>query len=690
MPKNENEIVISNYLINNAKEPLTIGTKVKLNVEKVMLDIEKYNNNVEFRNLVPVGEEKIEYTITGIIQQTNEELYSTNAYIAITKLSKTVDTRPSRITVLLHNPKETSEFYDMIANWNSHINVRENNELLLWQGSSTDINEKLQLELVASLIIFIITGITIALIRNSFQISIAERRKEFAMLITIGATLKQIKRIILLEGIFYVAISIPIGIVLGIGSMAIGINSINCILANMIVENYFTVQFSISAMPIIISTIFMTAMIFISCIKPIQEIKEISPIEAIRQNNEIVIRDEKIKINKFVEKNIGIEGQIAYKNLKRNKRMYRATTISICIIIILIFITNSAIEYIFGQTNSVYSHNYNIDIAPIYGTTSYFSQIELYERVKNLESINEYSIFANFNGTLRLNRDIPISVIACEGKVFNEYLQDLGLEYEKIISSGILIKPDSSKEMIKLKEGDILPIKVNGTQYNIPIVKITKDNPFWAVQTLDSSKIIKTDETKLVLTIEMAKNINFEDNGFSFSAGVGMRINSENPDELEKEISKFSNSKTTIVTNYKRQQENKQKMKFMVNICLYGLLIIISVIGIANIYNTMLESMNLRFREIKILQSIGMTKKQFNKMFFYESFIYTLKALVIGTIIGFIISYCIYLISVNYNSLLAYHIPIGQLILVGIIIFSIILIIIKKVKKNIDINERIV
>ena len=131
-------------------------------------------------------------------------------------------------------------------------------------------------------------------------------------------------------------------------------------------------------------------------------------------------------------------------------------------------------------------------------------------------------------------------------------------------------------------------------------------------------------------------------------------------------------------------------MKFMVNICLYGLLIIISVIGIANIYNTMLESMNLRFREIKILQSIGMTKKQFNKMFFYESYIYTLKALVIGTIIGFIISYCIYLISVNYNSLLAYHIPIGQLILVGIIIFSIILIIIKKVKKNIGINEKIV
>ncbi|MCI9177698.1 MAG: ABC transporter permease [Clostridia bacterium] len=678
LPKNENEILISSYLVNNANEPLEVGTKITLDLQKVKLSIEKLDNKVEVKSLEPDGEERKEYTITGIIKQTNDELYSSNAYIAITKLDKVEHNRPYKITILLKNLKQLENYYNTLTNINNNFNISENTELLLWQGGSNNSNEKTQLELIGSITVLIIMGISIALIRNSFQISVSERIKEFGILLSIGTTSKQIKRMLLTEGLFYVLSSIPIGILLGTGAMFFGTRGINSIM-----RSDFNVEFSFSIFPIIISIILILVTIFISCIKPIKDAKKVPPIETIRQTNEITDCKEKIKISSLVQKKLCIEGIIAYKNVKRNKKKYKATTISICIIIMLLFIINNIVQYIAKQTNNFYPSNYNIDISPIYGDTSYSSQLEVYERIKQLENIEEYSMYAIFNGEIKdkLNKNIAISIIACEGKVFNQYLKRLDLRYEDIISGGILVTTRSNNI---IKEDDNLAILVNEKQYEIPIIKKTNDDPWNAIQTLDISQITQSNNIKLILPIQAIKNIDFESNGFTFSEAVGMRINSSNSRKLENDISKFVSVGSTIVTNYEGQQEKNEKVIFTVNVFLYGMLIIISLIGIANIYNTIIASMNLRIREFTILKSIGMTRKQLNKMLYYEVFLYTTKAILFGVILSTIINFVLYLLLKNNNNDLTCSIPIGQIVISGILIYSIIRIITKVGWKKIN------
>ena len=88
-------------------------------------------------------------------------------------------------------------------------------------------------------------------------------------------------------------------------------------------------------------------------------------------------------------------------------------------------------------------------------------------------------------------------------------------------------------------------------------------------------------------------------------------------------------------------------MVLLISIFLYGFIIVITLIGVTNIFNTITTNMNLRSKEFAMLKSIGMTKKEFNKMINLESIFYGVKSLIIGIALGSGISYWIYKISIG-------------------------------------------
>lgn len=657
LPANEKEILISNYLVNNMNEPVTIGDKLILDVQKVRLTISD-DGMEEF--LEPDGMEQVVYTITGIIKQTRQEASSSNAYIAITKLDKMTEVRPCEVTILLKSPKEENTFYQALINTNLENHISENSELLLWQGATNGMNEKSQLELIGIISIIIVVAITIILIRNSFQISISERMKEFGTLISIGATSKQITKIVLIEGIMYAVISIPIGLILGIGIVFFSTKGIENVLEN-IYGNELSIQFSINAISVFVTILITLLSTFISCIKPIKEAKKASPIEVIKQNNEISIKNKDIKISKGKSKLLGIEGEIAYKNIKRNKRKYRSTTISISIIMILVIIVSSIIQYIFSIVNDIYRPtNRNIDVGLIcgYGQEETSTVFENFDRIKELDDIIDYSILVRFRGIIEENNK-SISIYACEGKTYENYLNNFGLKYGDTIKSGILISNNSS-----VKEGEILNIIIKDKEYKIPIIKISNIDPHAAISGLDNLQAEKIGNyEKLVISNDMAKNIDIDDERNSNVLGnfsMDMKINSSNPNQLEKEISQFVNPNKIAIVNYNKQKEDAQRLLAIMSMFLYGLLLVISLIGITNIYNTITASMNLRQREFEILKAIGMSNKQFNKMFSYESLIYGVKSVIVGTLFGIMLSYGIYYI-IKASQNISYYFPFVQM-----------------------------
>lgn len=664
LPQNEKEILVSNYLINNLDEPIKIGDQLTLDVEKVKLII---SNDGMQESLEPDGIERVTYTVTGIIQQTRKEANTSNAYIAITKLEQMTEVRPCEVTMLLKNPKEESLFYQELSNFIMQSHLSENNELLLWQGATNGMNEKSQLELIGVIAIIIVVAITIVLVRNSFQISISERMKEFGTLISIGATSKQIRKIVLIEGLIYAIISIPIGLILGIGVVYFSINGIEKVLASTF-GNSWIMEFSIN-IPFIFVTILITILaILFSCIKPIRKAKKASPIETIKQNNEIAIKNKDVKVSKLKAKILGIEGQIAYKNIKRNKNQYRSTTISISIIMILVILISSIIQYIFLIVNNTYKPtNRNIDVGMIYGggqeeTDTVFKN---FDRIKEMDSIIDYSIIVRFNGIMKKNNK-SISIHAYEGSTYENYLKSMGLKYEDTFNNGILLSANPS-----VKEGEILNIIINEKEYKIPIIKTTNLDPEVAIFDLDNSKIEKIDSDsleyeRLIISNDMAKKIDINNEIVKGRFSMDMRVNSSNPNKLEKEIEQFVNLDKIAITNYTKQKEDEEKLSAMMSIFLYGLLLVISLIGITNIYNTIIASMNLRKREFEILKAIGMSNKQFKKMFVYESLIYGAKSLIIGIILGTILSYALYCI-INTDLALKYYFPAVQMVIMAVL-----------------------
>ncbi len=661
LPQNEREILVSSYLVNNMNEQVKIGDKLNLDVQKVKLTIYNDGNGSA---LEPDGVEQIVYTITGIIKQTRQEASSNNAYIAITKLEQMKETRPCQVTILLKNPKEENAFYQTLMNTSLKDYISENTELLLWQGGTNEINEKSQLELIGIISIIIVVAITIILIRNSFQISISERMKEFGTLISIGATSKQITKIVLIEGIIYAIVSIPIGLILGIGIVFFSTKGIGNVLEN-IYGNELSIQFSINAISIFVTTLITLLSIFISCIKPIKEAKKASPVEVIKQNNEITNKD--VKINKLKSKLLGIEGELAYKNIKRNKKKYRSTTISISIIMILVIIVSGVIQYVFSIVNNTYMPtNRNLDVGIIYGyeQEDISTVFENFDRIKQQDSIINYSILVSFKGIIKENNK-SISIYGCEGNTYEDYIDNLGLKYEDAVKTGILISNNPF-----VQEGQTLSIIIKNKEYKIPIIKISNLDPYMQLSSFDNPKILNVGNyEKLVISNDMAKTIDIDDERNSNTIGnfsMDMKINSSNPNQLEKEISQFVNPNKIAVVNYNKQKQDAQRLSAIMSIFLYGLLLVVSLIGITNIYNTITANMNLRKREFEILKAMGMSNKQFNKMFTYESVIYGLKSLIAGTLLGIVFSYLVYCI-VKANQNMSYHLPFIQIIITIII-----------------------
>ena len=72
----------------------------------------------------------------------------------------------------------------------------------------------------------------------------------------------------------------------------------------------------------------------------------------------------------------------------------------------------------------------------------------------------------------------------------------------------------------------------------------------------------------------------------------------------------------------------------LIQIFVYGFILVISLIGLTNIFNTITTNMRLRSKEFAMLRSVGMTNREFNRMVRLESLFYAVKALLIGIPLG--------------------------------------------------------
>lgn len=666
LPENNKEIIVSVPFKNSAK--VKIGDTISLDIGKrVCTDGTILNQSNPY--FVEEGEtdlcheyitdtSKHEYKIVGITERLNYNIegYSAPGYTLITKIDKASDN--INVSLLFKDAKYYKEYINNIANDNdlNKYNITLNDELLRWSGASLSDRTMNMLYAVAGVVIGIIILTSVFVIKNSFDIANQEKKKMYGMLSSIGATSKQIKKNVLHEGFILGLIGIPLGVLCGIFA-----DYILVIIINYIGKfNDVKFVFSISIWPIILSIILGAVTIYLSVVRAAKKSSKIAPIEAIRNNNEIKINSKKIKSSKIVDKLFGVGGDIAYKNLKRNKKRNRTTIISIVISVAVFISLSSFLSYGFKLTNQYYQDaNYDIQLylrdtneeesKKIINDIIKMDNVSRYSIIRSMSMIFDYKkyynedVLENFDGV----EDLPLRIMSVGKNEFERILNenkisDTNFDYKGLLIDKNIFYQEGSKNYKEVNLFDLNKYKtvtgsINNKDLSIKILKRIDILPM-GLQNIYS-------ETPTVIVSDEFYDYIVSNYNVNATDSRSLYIKSSDCEKLESLIKEYLLDED--ITNYslfniETEAKAQRSLIILVAIFLYGFIIVISLIGVTNIINTISTNMNLRRREFAMLKSIGMTKNEFNKMINLESIMYSTKALIIGIPLGLLGSFAIY------------------------------------------------
>ena len=213
---------------------------------------------------------------------------------------------------------------------------------------------------VAAVVALIIILTSVYCIKNSFNISITEKIRQYGMLASVGATRRQIKSSVKTEAAMLGGVGIPVGTMSGILASFILVKVVNALSAGWL---NFALSFHTSLPALILAVILSIATIYFSATGSARRAAKVTPLEAIRNTKEIKIKSAKLKTPAIIGRIWGIGGVISYKNIKRNKKKYRTTVTSIVICSVTFIVISYFMSMAFSVVGMSYaSVDYNIGI----------------------------------------------------------------------------------------------------------------------------------------------------------------------------------------------------------------------------------------------------------------------------------------------------------------------------------------
>ena len=705
-PKNENEIVISNHVITNGELNYKVGDIVTFKYGKRNIE---GNDTLANSELVDgeflTNEGTYTYKIVGIVERSNFESYSASGYTAFT-----VDVNSDKGNVNLYvmfnkNKKIIKQSEELAKELNYNGDINYNSTLLALYGESTYGNVMSSMGGMMIIMLSLVSIGCIIVIYNSFAISVMERKKEFGLLSSIGATKKQLAHTVFFEAVVVGVI----GIILGILGAYIGIGCVILIINNLISDMLeYKLHLVTNPLFIIIPVIFMIIVIGVSAFIPSRRASKVSPIEAIRQNDDIKINKKKIRTSKLVLKLFGIEGEIALKNIKRNKKKYRVTIVSLFISIVLFISFSSYMNYTLNTASSVMGevpYDYQISYFGDDPNNDKEALDKINEIVKSSDvkeyvsySVSNLSIIGNYtysdeyldfyksaygeNGIKALNnlKYQYISIYILDDNSYNKYKKLIGLDKDSVILLNKFkgVSYGNNKRVnynIPVINNGNINIKICNFDDNDEDVDTTKycnkniDNIFVTNKSFDLiEEFSYMDDFKLIVNKKLYDSIS--DSSTHYTQFNIISDNTNNIDKLTKDLDKYSN---VNYTNVKEAMKQANNLILVVKILMYGFISLVTLIGVTSVFNTISTSMALRKREFAVLRSIGLTNRGFNKILFFESLFFGMKSLIFAIPVSIGITVLIHYALADMVSISTIIIPWKYIIISIVSVFVIVL-----------------
>lgn len=708
LPKSDNEIMVEQSLIKNNGLELKIGDEIKIAVgsrlkgDFVILPVmgdyqfgERFEKEKDETFKVVGILHNNEPTERGAIIRGMSDLKSKNL-VAYGKIKKVTPFSYIKINGIYDKFGFTKK--------KRAFNVGENtgflNSRLAFSIDKNDLPQVLKLTAIGIVVFAVIFVSSFAMIYNSFALSVGEQIKYLGMLSSVGATRKQKKKTLYFEGAILGGIGIILGIVLGLLATFISQSAMNAKIASIMEGYNDNIKYSthISWWVLCLIVILAALTVFVSIISPVQKAARITAIDAIRKTDEIK-RKGKIRTPFIITKLFGFEGDIAFKNLRRNGRKSRTIIACICICTVLFLSCNYFCETFKEASNLDYEIPYQLMYQYSAESKAQLEKARNYlktnKRVKRFYSIWEawYSILRgdiNPYDNSRLydmsfqnesifvdkykfiaTQDITYTAHLLDDEDFNALCKKNGIDYKKYYS------PD--------KDGSIKTIVINGIDrndepifnnnllgktigcYDIDSEKTERENKldengnqvYFYYKTGCTSiykfcDFIKYDKDNPICNLD-SSGVAFyapkcvydkysDDDSFYFDYG----IETDEPYKVEKELKDYlseNEAEGDVYNNYNWMMKEKSIIS-AVQFLSYAFILLITLITVFNIINTMTAQIAGRKKELAMLKSVGMTPKEFKKTLIFESMFYGLfgllfgvpLSLVINRVVGYIIS----------------------------------------------------
>lgn len=718
-PTNSGEAVVTKSFKTQDGKDVKVGDKITLDVGVLtdkdgnVLDEEGIHNLLQkdFNKCNIIDTVKRTYTVTGIIERPKtSELYDPSNLSMIYTASdekapvEAIRTKHMNKLYIAYTPQSEGDYLQNTADilgfkaddmshvisdeispedqQTSGINAYEFNSILLsMKGYGSNDATNTVIFSLAVIIIIIVMLASVFVIRNSFAISITEKTSMYGMLASVGATKRQIRRNVLFEGFILGLIGIPLGILLGLGVNAILISILNSVLGDVLSGTSFV--FVTPTIPIICAIVLSAVTIFCSSFFIALRASRIPPLIAIRGNKDIKVKNNKpYRTSKLTKKLFGVGGEIASKSLKRSRKKYRTTVISIVVSVAMFIAVSAFMDYGMTFTDHYYGNtDYSYMVSGIDA-----NQAQTIEKMPEIENYLTVGLQYGY-----VSADVPVNecgknflydepdgtksfgaeFLEFEHDTFVKICRELELDYSKV-KGGVLVysqvtpnngEGGNSSKPMKLF-GKTAPTKFtvhgNDDEGNALITgKLKVSSVFDKIP--ESIEYVAGDGITLGESLIIGEQGVISPQLGEHGCYITLYANTSDHTSLTSRIESMSGTgdSESYISIYDSEEIVRQfnAVMLIVGIFVYGFIGVISLIGLTNIFNTISTNMQLRSKEFASLKSIGMTKKEFNRMIRLESLMYGIKSLIIGIPLGVLGVFAIFSAFSNGNVPMSFVFP---------------------------------
>lgn len=676
LPQKENDIVVSKGILEALGQNGKIGDTITVPYQILKDDGLDYTKEKDFR-------------ICGFLADNEsskeQKQYTSLVSEAFLKAEIPVEQVKYRFLLQVNGQKgnTTADYTETIQNIARQFGISEDDMNINKEYLAANYVDPATIPVIVGIMLIVVLA-GIITIYSVYYVSMNQRVREFGKLKAIGATKRQLRQIVLREGMGVALFAIPIGLL--IGTVAVKVVLLQFVEhakdSNVLITEAYKVvakgEVQLYYWWIYLLAIAVTlCTVYLSLMKPMRMAAKVSEIEAMRYQGGSKRQKSSRKGYQFL--NIG---RLTKRNLAENKKKSTITIVSMAVtgIFVMMVATVLSCANPMESAKSLIVGQYEISPIVESGNKEHpeyeWAEVQknnplnegLKQQIEELDGVERVDVFTA----------LKVSGGPFEEKIGTEFINGVPEEYAEELKKGIT---EGNVTYEELKSGDKV-ILDRALLHWYPDIKVGDklklnihdgDNTFQKeieVAAIGEYGTGLTNYNCLIMAKEGAEKLTINNSSSYFQV-----IADKDYDEaLEASLQAIVDGSGRLqMRTWKNEYDTWENAIQMTRGACYAFIIILAAISIMNLINTMINSVHVRKKELGMMQAIGMSDRQLMKMLQLEGIFYTVGTLIISIGVGSLAGYPLFLYAKRTGmfDISTYHYPVTAAIIIILTLFVI-------------------